>query len=123
MKVIIAGSRSIKNYETVKAVIAEAQAAGFVITEVVSGRADGVDKLGERWAEENNIPIKKFPADWNTHGKSAGPIRNNQMAEYVGKQGGLIVVWDGQSRGTQHMIASARVKQIKVHVGNVGIKK
>lgn len=110
MKTIIAGSRDIIDYETVKAVIAEAQAAGFVITEVVSGRADGVDTLGERWAEENNIPIKKFPADWSI-GKSAGAVRNNKMAKYADQ---LILIYDGESRGSTHMLACAVAKKMKI---------
>lgn len=47
MKVIVAGSRTITNYERVKQVIAEFP---FLITEIVSGGARGVDQMGERWA-------------------------------------------------------------------------
>ena len=101
MKVIIAGMRDFFDYEVVKKVIKE---SGYPITEVVCGCAAGVDSLGERWAKENNIPIKSFPADWNKHGKSAGPIRNNAMAEYAD---GLIAVWDGTSKGTKNMITRA----------------
>lgn len=57
--------------------------AAFPITEVVSGKARGVDKCGERWADRNGIPVKDFPADWAKHGNSAGPIRNEAMAEYA----------------------------------------
>lgn len=53
------------------------------IREVVSGGASGADAGGEAWAKKRGIPIKRFPADWKTHGRAAGPIRNRQMAEYA----------------------------------------
>jgi len=98
MKVIIAGSRTISDFFVVKTAI---EKSGFEITEVVSGNAAGVDRLGERWAVQNNILITKFPADWNKHGKAAGFIRNREMAEYADA---LIAVWNGESAGTKDMI-------------------
>jgi hypothetical protein len=59
MKTIIAGSRKFNNREAVFAAVTE---SGFVITEVVSGTAKGVDRLGEHWAKQNGVPIKQFPA-------------------------------------------------------------
>ncbi|HXG66007.1 MAG TPA: SLOG family protein [Blastocatellia bacterium] len=78
MKVIIAGSRDITDYEVVKRAIEE---SGFEITEVVSGTAAGVDQLGEWWAELRAVPIARFPADWMNYGMRADAIRNAQMAE------------------------------------------
>jgi hypothetical protein len=98
MKCIIAGSRTIADYATVEKAIKDSK---YDITEVVSGTARGVDKLGELWAENNNIPIKRFPANWDVYGNAAGPIRNRQMAEYADC---AVVVWDGSSRGSKHMI-------------------
>ena len=98
MKVIIAGSRDIKDYVLVANAIAK---SGYQITEVVSGCATGVDTLGEQWARMSNIPIKEMPADWNQHGKSAGPQRNRAMAEYADA---AIIIWDGESRGTRNMV-------------------
>lgn len=48
-----------------------------------------------------DIPVKRFPADWDRHGRAAGPIRNCQMAQYADA---LIAIWDGKSRGTKNMI-------------------
>lgn len=97
MKTIIAGTRSYNDYEEVKQIML----AFDDTTEVVSGCARGADTLGERWANENKIPVKRFPADWKTYGKRAGYIRNRQMGEYADN---LIAFWDGQSKGTEHMI-------------------
>jgi hypothetical protein len=110
-RVIIAGSRDITNYSLVLDAIRD---SGFVINEVVSGGARGPDSLGEKYASENDIPIKKFPADWSL-GKSAGYIRNKQMAEYGTH---LIAVTNG-SRGTAHMIDLAKSNGLIIYVKNV----
>jgi hypothetical protein len=98
MKVIVAGSRSILDYAVVRQAIIDSK---FQITEVFSGDARGVDKLGEVWAKESKIPVQKFPADWERYGRAAGFRRNRQMAHAADA---LIAVWDGKSRGTADMI-------------------
>lgn len=80
MKVIVAGGRDVTDLLVVSLAI---QDSCFQITELVSGGAKGVDDLGELWARTYQVPIRRFPADWNTHGRAAGPIRNKQMAEYA----------------------------------------
>lgn len=98
MKVIIAGTRSVEDYALV---VQAVERSGYEITEVVSGCATGIDRLGEQWARTNNVPIKEMPADWSRYGNSAGPYRNRAMADYADA---AIIVWDGQSRGTRNMI-------------------
>lgn len=105
-RVIIAGGRDFDNYELLKAKcdsILSSKAATHKII-VVSGAAKGADKLGEQYAREKGYAIDSRPADWNTHGKSAGFIRNAQMANSADA---LIAFWDGQSHGTKHMIDTA----------------
>lgn len=114
MRVIIAGSRDITDYEIVKQAI---NASGFEITCVVSGGARGVDMLAIQYAREYGIKWKFFPADWDTYGKAAGPMRNSQMAENADA---LIAVWDGKSRGTADMIRKAQAKGLKVSIYKVG---
>ena len=106
MKVIIAGTRykdkdakiAFDDYNLVVEAVAR---SGFNITEVVSGTAIGADRLGEKWAIANGIPIKEIPADWNRYGNAAGPMRNKAMAEYADA---AIVVWDGKSPGSRNMV-------------------
>lgn len=113
MRVIIAGSRFITNYDLVVDAVKE---SGFNITEVVCGAANGVDSLGERYAKENNIKLSYFYADWKGLGKRAGNARNEQMGNY---SDALIAVWDGKSPGTKHMINYAKKKKLKVYVKNI----
>lgn len=98
MKVIIAGSRT---GFVARNVFEAIEAAAFPVSEVVSGGAKGVDKDGEYYATLNGIPISQFIPDWDKHGKKAGMLRNIQMGNYADA---LIAVWDGKSKGTQHMI-------------------
>lgn len=99
MKLIIAGGRDIKDYGFVEATINWLGIADEV-EEVCCGMADGVDYSGLRWANEHKIPVKCFEADWNKHGKAAGPIRNGQMAAYGTH---LLLIWDNESRGSKSM--------------------
>lgn len=100
MKVIIAGSRDITDKWTVVEAVG---ATDWIIDEVVSGAARGVDRLGEEWAAIHNIPVKQFPANWDLYGKRAGFLRNAEMAAYADA---LIAIWDGKSRGTLNMITN-----------------
>jgi hypothetical protein len=102
-KLIVAGSRTITDYSVVRQAIIDSglwKDFGKEL-EIVSGCAKGVDTLGEQFAEKNGLVIHKFPADWNTHGKKAGWLRNCEMGNFAA---GLVAVWDGKSRGTKHMI-------------------
>lgn len=110
MKTIIAGSRTVDKYSDVMKAILNID---WEITEVVSGTAKGADRLGERWASIHNVPLKLFPADWGHYGKSAGVIRNNEMAGYADA---LIALWNGWSKGTENMIDTARKKGLRVYI-------
>ena len=114
MKTIIAGSRDINDFQVVDHAI---NSSGFIITEVVSGTARGVDKEGEGWASLNNVPIKRFPADWKQFGRGAGHKRNAAMAEYADA---LIAIWDGASPGTRNMINEAAKRGLELYVYSTG---
>lgn len=113
MKVIIAGGRDYHNYDTLIDAIEEAQ---FDIKEVVSGGAKGVDALGERYAMEKNKTLHIYEADWERHGRAAGPLRNKKMAENADA---LIAIWDGKSKGTKNMIETAEKHNLLVFVKRV----
>ena len=99
-KLIVAGSRTIPNRDVVwddliyRVLMSE-------VDEVVCGMARGADMIGYEFAQTYDIPCKKFPADWDKYGKSAGYIRNKEMSEYADE---LLAYWDGKSNGTKNMI-------------------
>lgn len=113
-KVIIAGSRDFCSEEHYK--LLEAQMDQLVLSlglpdEIVSGGARGADKLGERYASENGIGIARFVPDWDGLGKRAGFVRNQDMGNYGDT---LVAFWDGQSKGTRHMIEFAIKRGLNV---------
>jgi len=81
--------------------------------QLVCGMAKGADRLGHNWAADTGLKIWEYPADWKTHGKGAGYIRNELMAKNADM---LIAFWDGQSRGTKDMILRAVAHGLEIHV-------
>ena len=114
-KVIIAGCRNFYNYVTLKErcefFLQNKMKTHNVI--IVFGHASGADSLGEKFVADHNLQCELHPADWERHGKTAGPIRNEEMAEIADA---LIAFWDGQSRGTKSMIGLAKRKGLQVAV-------
>lgn len=81
---------------------------------VICGMARGADMMAHRLAKQFvGWSVEEYPADWERYGKKAGYIRNEQMAEVASI---LIAFWDGESRGTKHMIDIALKKGLEVHV-------
>lgn len=103
IKVIIAGGRDFTDKEHMVRVLNAMLDVEFADREleIVCGMARGADMTGYQVAVDNGLQVHQFPADWNTHGKAAGVIRNKQMGDFADH---LVAFWDGQSRGTKHMI-------------------
>ena len=110
-RIVIAGGRDFEDYQLLCAELdayLRANAPSLSVI-VVSGCASGADTLGERYAAERGYGIEKFPPDWEKHGKAAGVVRNKQMAQAADA---VVVFWDGESKGTKHMIDSAKQNRI-----------
>jgi len=114
VKVIVAGSRSFNDYTLLEKELTEF--LGDMTPdeyEIVSGTARGADSLGEKFAREKGCRLTRMPADWDRYGRSAGYRRNEQMAKYADM---CICFWDGQSRGTKHMIDLAKKYGLRLKV-------
>ena len=109
MKLCIAGCRD--HYATTLEISEYLHDAGIDINDItciVSGKAPGVDSMGEKFAEKNDIPVVPFKAEWTKYkplnprnGNPAGPIRNAKMADYCDM---ALLIWDGVSPGTKNMM-------------------
>jgi len=99
---IIAGGRDIEDKDLLLSTIKKSK---FEIDTVVSGMCRGVDQMGIDWARENAVPVIYKPAEWDKYGKSAGPIRNKDMAILADS---LILIWDGNSNGSFDMLRVAK---------------
>lgn len=113
MKVIIAGTRTIKDAALLEKAIEE---SGFAITHVIHGGAKGVDTLAAQWASAKRIPTSVYLADWTGYGKAAGPIRNGDMLK---EADALVAVWNGESPGTANMIRQAMNAGLRTYVSRI----
>jgi hypothetical protein len=99
MKVAVIGGRKFDDYERLKKVLNQ-----FNITRIISGGANGADKLSERYATEKNIQTEIYLPDWDLFGKKAGFLRNTTIIE---NSEVVVAFWDGKSRGTRDSIGKA----------------
>jgi len=135
MILLISGSRSIDDTEIFKRAVHEFMIEQFAgeyplplnktIEQIVSGNARGIDSTAERFAKKQGIDLAIFPANWEKNGKSAGPIRNEQMADYglilnekFGTELRLLAIPypGGEGGGTRHMITICENKGIPTFV-------
>lgn len=93
-RMAVVGSRSFKDYLMVERAL---QSMKDGIKQIVSGGAEGADKLAEEYAAKNKIPIQIYPPDWQGYGKSAAFIRNQQIVDNSDR---MVAFWDGKSSGT-----------------------
>lgn len=110
MKTIIAGSRTVDWYTDLEEALVSCP---FNISVVISGCAVGADRLGEQYARINKLPILFFPADWDMYGKQAGYLRNEEMA---GHAEAVLILWDGNSKGSHHMMDIAKRDGLPLHM-------
>ena len=102
-KLIVAGGRDFNDaalLERVLIAMADTEYADVSIS-LVSGMARGADALAYMFAHQAGIQCYEFHANWNKYGKRAGYMRNADMGKFAD---GLLAFWDGQSKGTEHMI-------------------
>lgn len=77
---------------------------------VIEGGASGADAFAHRWAHRNGVKLETYPADWEAHGKAAGPIRNAHMLSTMPD---VVLAFPG-GRGTADMVRRARLAGIPV---------
>jgi hypothetical protein len=85
-------------------------------TEVIAGGAAGADTLAAIWATEHHVPFTVVTADWETYGKAAGPIRNQQMLDMGPDMVAAFHQDIEASRGTKHMVTIARAAKVPTQV-------
>jgi hypothetical protein len=83
----------------------------WALETVIEGGAKGADQGAAQWAEHEGVTLMKFPADWATFGRSAGPRRNAQMLSKG--QPDVVIAFPG-GRGTANMVAQAKAAGVTV---------
>ena len=95
---LIAGSRTIETFNLSEFVPEETEL-------IISGGANGIDSLAERFADQRNISKLILRPKYNQYGKSAPLKRNEQMVNLADE---ILVIWDGKSRGAKYTIDYAK---------------
>lgn len=113
MDIIIAGSRDFTNYNLAKQHLDKILVNAPSSTTILCGGARGADLIGEAYALSREFNIEYFIPEWDRLGKSAGYVRNEDMAKNATH---CIVFWDGMSKGSKHMIDLAKKYKLNLRV-------
>jgi hypothetical protein len=84
---------------------------------VLHGDARGVDRILAARLAQARWPVQAVPADWDTHGRKAGVLRDLCM---VARADAVLAVWDGTSAGASHTIGFARQRGLRIACRIVG---
>lgn len=112
VRIIIAGSRTFNDYDFLAATM-DRLTHNMPDVVVVHGGARGADRLGGIWASRRDFRTRLWLPEWDRLGRGAGFARNVQMAEDADA---LVAFWDGASKGTGHMITTARGHGLRVQI-------
>ena len=98
MKLLIAGSRDIDDFELDEYIPGE-------VDLIITGGARGVDSLAESYADKHKISKLILRPDYKRYGKAAPIMRNKTMIEIADT---VIIVWNGRSTGTKFTVDYAK---------------
>lgn len=111
---IVAGSRNFNDYDLFTTELTKyTESLQKPILFISGGASSGADDLIIRWCLEKEQPCRKVLAEWQKYGKSAGYIRNTEMAKDATH---LLAFYDGCSPGTKHMLNIAQAKNISINI-------
>jgi hypothetical protein len=120
MRILITGSRDWANWNLLNNTLNEYANEHDIV--IVHGDCPtGADAMAQRWASNQKVQVERYPANWKRYGRSAGPIRNQEMVD-LGAD--ICIAFPlPQSRGTIHCMNAARKAGIPVRVIKPGEKK
>lgn len=112
MRVVVTGGRDFADMDLVNRVLLVlAQWDPDGIEALAHGGASGADALADAFCKRCGVPVDVFPADWDAHGKAAGPLRNQRMLDTFKPE--LVVAFAG-GKGTMNCVKEARKRKIPV---------
>ena len=110
MKLLVAGSRSIEKFDLEKYVPNDTEL-------IISGGANGIDRIAEEYADRKRISKLIIRPRYEIYGRGAPIKRNEQMVDVADA---VLVVWDGESRGTKYTVEYAKRQNKKIILVNYG---
>ncbi len=113
LRVLVCGSRTWREQQPIREALERLPEGSTVI----HGAARGADEIAGIIAKQLGLEVLAFPADWEKHGKAAGPIRNTQMLREGRPHQVIAFTRDlSQSRGTANMVRQAKAAGVPVKV-------
>ena len=110
LRILVCGGRDYSDSRAVYRALDRIRAERGIAV-LIHGAARGADSIAARWAEQENVATLAFPADWEQHGRAAGPKRNQQMLD-EGRPDGVVAFPGGV--GTADMVRRAQAAGIGV---------
>ncbi len=98
---LVSGSRHFVDYKQFEPIMNKLVILAGSPRQIIHGGCRGIDFLAERWATEQRINTRTYPAEWNEYGRKAGPVRNSLM---IRKANVVIAFPTGDSKGTRDVI-------------------
>jgi hypothetical protein len=114
-RILVCGGRDFSDKERLYRVLDTAINVSFLKGKkfvIIHGGARGADYLSGQWALERQIETRVYKADWDSHGKRAGPIRNQKML--TESQPHVIIAFKG-GNGTAHMVSIGKKADVPVY--------
>lgn len=122
-RILVTGSRDWDDERTLFVALQDALTDAWISNPdedvvIVHGHCPtGADALAHKWATEVEnayVEVEAHPADWEKHGKAAGPIRNQQMVDLGANV--CLAFPKATSRGTRHCMSAAEKAGIPVRI-------
>jgi len=110
--VLVTGSRDWKNEASLRDRLDRIHRESGIDLLIHGACPTGADDMADKWCRANDVEVDRRPADWKTHGKPAGFIRNAEMVQL--RPDTVLAFQRNQSRGTQHTIDLATKAGIDV---------
>ena len=106
MKILVVGSRSIKEFDLSDYIPSETEL-------IISGGASGIDSIAEEYADKHRISKLILYPKYEVYGKAA-PLKRNEIMVDIADE--VLIIWDGKSRGTKYTADYAAKKNKKVRL-------
>ncbi len=106
MKIAIIGSRGLQ-------IDLDRYLTADLVSEVITGGAQGVDNCAIQWAKKHAIPLTVLRPDYNSFGRSAPLLRDKTI---IDRCGSVYAFWDGVSRGTAFSLNYAAQQHKSINI-------
>jgi len=116
VRILVTGSRFWDDADSLMKALSDIvwQVDSRKVAIVHGGCPSGADAIAGQTARALGLTVEVHPADWDTHGRAAGPIRNQEMVSLGADVVLAFFRKDAANRGTSDCVARAVKAGIEV---------